>query len=352
MSWSRILGHERQVDAFRRIVAQGRLAHAYLFAGPPGIGKRLFARELARAILCESTAREGLEACDACEACLLVEAGTHPDLFMVSRPEDKNEIPVALMQDLCRDFSLKTARGKGKIGILDDADDLNEESANCFLKTLEEPPPGSLFILIGSGGDRQLPTIKSRCQMVRFAPLPDPLVSEMLRRQGIEEAGQLERLVRIAGGSPGQALALADESLWQFRRTLLQALARPKIAAIELARQFVEAMEEAGKETAPQRQRAALLVRLLVESLNDVLRLQAGAPSRSADSLEIPLLASLAQRAEPDKILALLDRSLETETHLGRYLQLSLVVEGLVDGLARLLEHTGPLPLRYQGFPS
>src|SRR4051794_29028467 len=98
MSWSQIFGHQRQVDAFRQIVARGRLAHAYLFVGPAGIGKRLFARELAKALLCESAGRQAqsrnvnLEACDRCEACLLVDAGTHPDLFAVSRPEEKNEI--------------------------------------------------------------------------------------------------------------------------------------------------------------------------------------------------------------------------------------------------------------------
>jgi DNA polymerase III subunit delta' len=354
MSWSKILGHQRQIDGFRRIVAQRRLAHAYLFVGPPGIGKRLFARELAKALLCESATRspDALEACDQCEACLLIDAGTHPDLFLVSRPEDKNEIPVTLMQELCRDFAFKTARGKGKVGILDDADDLNEESSNCFLKTLEEPPPGSVFILVGSSSDRQLATIKSRCQMVRFAPLPDDLVVELLRRQGVEDAGMLKRLVRVAAGSPGQALALADEDLWKCRRTLLQAFTKPKIASIDLAKEVIEFIEEAGKESALQRKRAALVLGLLIESFTDALRLRAGVPSRSADSSELPFLESLAQRAEPDKILALLERSLETEAHLGRYLQLSLVVEGLLDGLAQLLEHAGPVPLRYQGFPS
>ena len=92
------------------------------------------------------------------------------------------------------------------------------------------------------------------------------------------------------------------------------------------------------------------MLRLLIESFTDALRLQAGAAPRSAEPAELPLLASLAQRAEPDKIQAMLERCLEAETHLGRYVQLSLVLEGLLDALGQLLEDAGPLPLRYQGF--
>lgn len=349
MSWSSILGHRDRIDAFRGIVARHRLAHAYLFVGPPGIGKRRFALELAKALLCES-ASDQFEACDQCDACLLVDAGTHPDLFQVGRPEDKNELPIDVMKDLCRNFSLTTARGRGKIGILDDADDLNDESANCFLKTLEEPPPRSLFILVGTSLDRQLPTIKSRCQLVRFAPLADEHVRQLLQQQGIGDAAMLDRLVRLADGSPGQALALADESLWAFRRELVKGLVQPKVDSVGLARKFVEFAEEAGKEAALQRRRAGQALRLLIETLGDAHRIRAGAPPRSAEPSELPLVTALAERGSSEKIQALLERCLETETQVGRYVQLSLVLEGLLDALGQLLEAPEPLPLRYQGF--
>ena len=354
MSWSQLLGHADRIDAFRQIVARRRLAHAYLFIGPPGIGKRRFALEFAKALLCDGgSAEKPLEACDRCPACLLVDAGTHPDLFQVSRPEDKNEFPIEAMRELGDRFMLKAARGHGKIGVIDDADDFNEASANCFLKTLEEPPPGSLMILIGTSLDRQLATIKSRCQIVRFAPLAGEHVRKLLERQGINDPALLARLVRLSGGSPGQALALADESIWEFRREVLEALAQPKVKSVALGASFVKFAETAGKEAAQQRRRASLAIRLLIEALTDVLRLQAGAPARSAESAEsaeLAWLASLAQRVDADKIAAMLERCLETETYLGRYVQLSLVLEGLMDSLGQLLEHTGALPLRYQGF--
>lgn len=347
MSWSHILGHPDRIDAFRKIVANGRMAHAYLFVGPDGVGKRLFARELAKALLCEKS--KDLEACDHCDSCLLVDAGTHPDLFLVSRPEEKNEMPSDVMKSFCRDFSFKAARGRGKVGIIDDADDFNEESANCFLKTLEEPPPGSLFILIGTSLEQQLPTIRSRCQMVRFAPLKDELIRAILKRHGIEDSAMLDRLVRMSGGSPGQALAIADETLWQFRRELFDAFGKPKIDTVELGRKFVGFAEEAGKEAAAQRRRAAQMLRLLVEGFTDVMRLQVGA-APSAEPAELPRLKALAERADPEKIQALIERCLETESQLDRYVQVSLVLEGLIDAIGQLLEHAGPLPLRYLGF--
>ncbi|HZZ80071.1 MAG TPA: DNA polymerase III subunit delta' [Gemmataceae bacterium] len=351
MSWSKIIGHEERIAAFRQIVARHRLAHAYLFVGPAGVGKRTFALELAKALLCEGPGKapDALEACDQCDACLWVDAGTHPDLFQVRRPEDKNEMPIEVMTDCCRNFSLKPARGRGKIGIVDDADDFNEESANCFLKTLEEPPPGSLFLLIGTSLDRQLPTIKSRCQMVRFAPLPDAQVRLILQKQGIEEA-QLDRLVRLSAGSPGQAVALEDESLWAFRREALQALAQPKMDSVALGKEFVKFAEKVSKETALQRRWAYQALKLLIDVLIDAMRLQAGAPARSAESAELPSLAALAQKAQPDTIHAMLERCLETETQLSRYVQLSLVLEALTDALGQMLDQNGPLPLRYQGF--
>jgi DNA polymerase III subunit delta' len=349
MSWSQILGHRDRIDAFRRIVARKRLAHAYLFVGPPGIGKRRIATELAKALLCEKPAGP-LDACDQCDACLLVDAGTHPDLFLVRRPEEKNEMPIEVMKDFCRDFSFKPARGHGKVGIIDDADDFNEESANCFLKTLEEPPPNALLILIGTSLDRQLMTIKSRCHMVRFAPLPDVELRTLLEKQADIAPALLDRVVRVSAGSPGQALALADESLWNFRRDLLKGLVQAKVESVALGRKFVEFAEEAGKEGSLQRRRAAQALALLIASFTDVLRVQAGVAPRSAEAAELPLLEALANRAQADKILALLERCLETETHTSRYVQLSLVLEGLMDALGQMLDQPGAVPLRYQGF--
>jgi len=336
VSWQRVRGHDAQAEAFDQAVRRGRLAHAYLFAGPPGVGKRLFAGELAKALLCQSPSGQRLEACDRCPACIQLEAGTHPDFFAAGRPIDSPNIPIETIRELCRSLALKPVRGRGKVAILDDADDLhdpitNHAAANAFLKTLEEPPPGSVLILIGTSPDLQLPTVVSRCQLVRFAPLADALVAELLHAQGIDDPALVRRLVRLSAGSPGQARELADPALWEFRRALLNGLCAPQPDTVGLARQWTEFAEDAGKESAVQRRRAALAVRLLIYFLEDALRLSLGGTPQLAEADDLPALQQLADRLGTDRLLALQDRCLQADYHIDRRVQLVLLIEALVD---------------------
>jgi DNA polymerase-3 subunit delta' len=345
VAWAKVRGHEAQLRAFEQAWRRGRLAHAYLFVGPAGVGKRPFAHELAKALLCEALPAGRLEACDRCPSCILAEAGNHPDLFTLSRPEQGNELSIEALRELCRGFVLKSARGRGKVAILDDADDLSEAAANCFLKTLEEPPPRSVFILLGTGRERQLPTIVSRCQVVRFAALPEALVSELLRQEPAVDPDLVPWLARLAEGSPGQARLLADPALWAFRRRLLEGLARQPPDTVALGRQWQELAEEAGKEAAAQRRRAGLVLRLLIASLHDALRVSLGETPRLADPEELALLRGLASRLGPDQILQLIERCLEADEQLRWYVQVVLVLEGLLDALGQLLREQASAPV-------
>jgi DNA polymerase-3 subunit delta' len=336
VAWQRVRGHDALIEGFRRAVARGRLAHAYLFTGPAGVGKRLFAVELAKALLCEKSTTGTLEGCDRCPSCVQVEAGTHPDYFTAARPPEALEFPIDLMRQLCQSFALKSARGRGKVVLLDNADDLNEEAANCFLKTLEEPPPRSVLILIGSTADRQLQTIVSRCQVIRFAPLAPELVEELLRAD-IEDGTLRARLVHLAAGSPGLAKDLADPALWDFRRGLLEGLTKTPINSVELARAWMAFVEDAGKESAAQRRRAQLVLRLLIDFLDDALTVGMDGAPRRTETEDRPSLEALACRAGPDRLLEALERCLEADRQIERRVQLVLTLEGLMDALGQKL---------------
>jgi DNA polymerase-3 subunit delta' len=334
MGWQRVRGHDDLIAGFRRVVSRGRLGHAYLFCGPPGVGKRLFAQELARSLLCESP-KGLLDPCDACPACVQIDAGTHPDFFPAARPADALEFPIDLMRTLCGQFALKSARGRGKVIVLDDADDLNQESANCFLKTLEEPPPGSLLILIGSSPERQLPTVVSRCQVVRFAPLKDDLVGALLEEQGVSDAAARERLVRLAGGSPGLALTLADPALWEMRNRLVAGLTGRPVDSVELSKAWWEHVEQVGKESAAQRARAQLVLRLVIDFFSDALALASGGQPRRTGPEDLPALQRLAARTDAERPLELLERCLEADQQITWRVQLVLVLEALLDAMAQ-----------------
>ena len=255
MPWGSVRGHDRVVAALRRSMAQGRFPHAFLFAGPEGIGKRTFASRLAQALLCERRPAADLDPCGACPACLQVAAGTHPDVLRVARPEDKHELPIGIIRDLNHDLGLKPMAGGRRVAIVDDADDLSEEAANAFLKTLEEPPPGSALILIGTSAEAQLDTIVSRCRVVRFDPLPEDELAAVLREQGVaSDEAEAKRLAHLGEGRVGRAIGLADAALESFRRRLVDELADPRgFDPPALARRIEGFVAEAGKESVARR---------------------------------------------------------------------------------------------------
>jgi DNA polymerase-3 subunit delta' len=343
MSWQRVKGHDVHIGEFARGVRRGRLAHAYLFAGPSGVGKRLFAVELAKTLLCESQSPENqFEACDRCPACVQVDAGTHPDFAYARRPDEALEFPVELMREVCHNFALKSARGRGRVVILDDVDDLNDESANCFLKTLEEPPPRSVLILIGSDTDRQLPTIVSRCQVVRFAPLSAPHLCDILRANGVENNALADRIARVSGGSAELALQLADPELREFRRAILDGIAQTPMDSVGLAERCLAFVEAGGKEeSAAKRNRVHLLVRLLLDFLDDALSLSVAGPARRSDAADRPALEKVVTRLSPERLLAVIERCLDADKQIDRRVQLVLIIEGLLDALGQQVGAVG-----------
>ena len=336
MSWDRIRGQGAARSSFFGAVERGRLGQAYLLVGPDGVGKRLFARELAKAFLCERPPAP-LSPCDRCPGCAQVEAGSHPDLLTLRTPEGKHELPVDAMREFCSHLALKPTRGPRKIGIVEDADDFNEESSNSFLKTLEEPPPGALLLLIGTGTDRQLQTILSRCQIVRFAPLSDADVSAILAEHGIDDAGKRERLARLGAGSASRALALDDDSIWQVRQKLVEGLTDPRPSFRPLAEVWAKFHEDAGKDKgAAQRMRASLVLQFLIEAVQQALKLSLGAAVSGLDAREAARLKQFADRVGPAGLMELLDRCVEADTHVERRVQLILVVESVVEKFTRL----------------
>ena len=232
MSFDDILGQERAKRVLTRALAEKKLPHAYLFYGTEGLGRFKTALTLAQALLCK--AREG-DACGDCSACKRAAGENHPDVIVV-RPEsrkgtkewiidpDLGTIRIEQIREFQRWIAVRSFEGGWKVGIFEGADKMNQAASNALLKTLEEPPPASLLILVSPTRSQLLPTIVSRCQPVHFAPLPqEDLETFLSERPEIPKEG-LSLVSALSGGSPGKALALDSQWVTVIRREWIDRL--------------------------------------------------------------------------------------------------------------------------------
>ena len=305
MPFSEILGQDRAVGALRAALRRGALHHAYLFAGPGGVGKAAAARLLAQAANCDGGVPG--EACGACVPCRKIARGVHPDVLWVEgeramaragRWEPKGgrapsrDIVVDQVRELVdRGLSLRRFEGRWRFVVLDPADAMNVQAQNALLKTLEEPPPDTTLVLVSSSADALLPTIRSRCLRVGFAPLPAALVEERLVAAG-RPAGEARLAASLAGGSLGHALALDAQALSE-RRAAVERAARlpPDDAAAWIA---------FARERAADREAARETCELLLVWLRDVLvRAVAGDGAALALADLAPVTAAAAARIGP-----------------------------------------------------
>ncbi|KAF0144190.1 MAG: DNA polymerase III subunit delta' [Nitrospirae bacterium] len=228
MALKDIIGQEKAINILLGTLSQNRIPSSYLFAGESGIGKKFTAVNFAKTLNCQKSQLSAIshqpsDCCDECPSCKKIDSQTHPD-FMVVTPE-KSEIRVEEVRAIEEALSFAPYEGKRKVIIVDEAETMNASAANAFLKTLEEPPPQSIIILIASSPERLPETIRSRCSRVNFLPLSAARCEEVIknqpggRGQGLEKDSQLSTVSRLSMGRPGLAISndLIEERDWFIR---------------------------------------------------------------------------------------------------------------------------------------
>lgn len=323
MPFRTIAGHSRLLSLLARVIARDTMPPALLLAGPVGVGKRLTAIAIAQSINClQPQSPDGLErdACGECASCRRIVRGIHPDVIVVE-PGDTGSIKIEQLREVVERSQYRPFEGRRRVVIIDEADAAGDDAQSALLKTLEEPPSASVFILVSSMPDALLPTVLSRCPRLRFGPLTPNEVAKVL----VQEHGYSEHDARAAAaesdGSIGRALQAQSDDLTQARdaaQHLLEEAAGSSdpVRRINLARELTDAKGSPGEE----RNRLAVRLRSLGSLLRDlgIIATHADRGMLANTDLEKPLerLASSydAQRsmrayAAVDRALAALDRN-------------------------------------------
>jgi DNA polymerase-3 subunit delta' len=335
MPLSQVQGQERAVATLLRALAGQRLHHAYLFAGPDGVGKTLAARGLAEALLCHSPAPDR-DACGRCNACLRSRELAHPDLHVLRRKEKdggdgalEQQIKIEQVRELQQTLSYKGFEGSRRVVLILEAERMNPATSNALLKTLEEPGPDTHFVLVSAVPHLLLPTILSRCQRVRFAPLDRGLVAEFIAREAEVDRIHADLLAGLAEGSIGKGLALADSALLTEREALIGRADDPD------AKRHIPQVLELAEELAGKKAELPLFFQILRTWYRDLLLVHAGVITDKLVHRDLAeRLRSRAAALSQTEVLARLERINETERGIEGAANARLSLETLLLRLA------------------
>jgi DNA polymerase-3 subunit delta' len=275
MPFREVVGHRRLVTLLSRAIAQGTLPPSLLFAGHRGVGKRRTAGAVAEAINCQNPAERAalpLDACGECASCRRIARGVHPDVLIVE-PGELGSIKIERVRDVVVRAGYRPFEGRRRVVIIDDADAMTQDAQDALLKTLEEPPPSSVLILVSAMPDALLPTVLSRCQRLRFGELSPGEIAEALMRHHDYGESDAHAAAVDADGSIGRALSAASVDVTEARqmahRVLEQAVRQADPGRrIDLARDVTPST--GGKTSGAERERLAACLRALASLLRDI----------------------------------------------------------------------------------
>jgi DNA polymerase-3 subunit delta' len=304
MSFRQIVGHRPLLELLARASSRGTLPPSLIFAGPEGVGKRTAAVALAQTLNCARPVpfADGISACGECAACRRIARGVYADVLTIE-PGDTGNIKVDQVRDAIERAAYRPFEGRSRVVIVDEADALLPEAQNALLKTLEEPPSASVFVLVTARPDLLLPTVVSRCQRMRFGPLDPADVADLLIREHRIAPSDAHAAAVASDGSVGRALAIVDgdDDVVEARSAaarLLQGVA----ASTDPRRRLDAAKGLAGG--APDRDSLARRLRALASLLRDLGVLLSRADDRALANVDLkPQLQSLLRSFDGERTL-------------------------------------------------
>jgi len=305
-----LIGHEWAVDMLRQHILNDSVRHAYLFSGPPGLGRRTLALRFAQALIC-ATPSAPATPCGTCRTCKQIEAMQYADLTVIQSEKEGGVLKVEQIRAVRQSLVLKPYQGKYRVALFLRFHEANASAANALLKTLEEAPSHAILILTADTTEQLLPTTVSRCEIMRLRPLPVEMVEAALKTRGVDDA-HARLIAHLSGGRPGAAFRMVeDDDILSFRKERLDDMHRLLSATRVEKFTFAEKLTNKKKE-AEERPRDTFLIWL--SFWRDVMVRASGssAPLVNVDrTAEIEALAASLGLLSARKMVAGAERSVE-----------------------------------------
>lgn len=274
MAFKDILGQDHAVRAFKKILVNNRLAHAYIFLGTDGIGKSLFAKELVKSLNCKEKVGD---ACDNCISCRKTENKVSADVHWFSVKKEKKLLGIEEIKELQYLASLKPVESKYRVFIVQDASKLSEDASNCLLKILEEPPASTIIILLVNSLDSLPETVISRCQIIRFFNLPEDIIRTLLRdKYKVNDGSVAEWALRVANGSINNAVDLIED-LYSRYELIISRISRLRLVDnFDLAKDINDWVTDKEKAFEEKRLYVRKILNLILYYYRDLLAYKCG----------------------------------------------------------------------------
>ncbi len=305
MTFREIAGHRRVKSLLSGAVSRGSVPPTLLFAGPHGIGKAMVAQATASAINCLSPIIPAgdlpLDACGKCRSCDRISRGVHVEVTLIE-PDENAGIRIDVVRDVLERTAFRPFEGRRRVVIVREADALLDSAQNALLKSLEEPPPATIFILTTAVPGALLPTVRSRCMRLRFARLTESEVAQILSSQHGMDTANARAAAALADGSVGHALALSSTDLTVLRELALQLLQQAARGAAVAARLQAAAVVSGAGKKERTREEMTLVLRLAASMLRDVELIKSGGDPRAlANPVISDELATLVRGFDGDR---------------------------------------------------
>jgi DNA polymerase-3 subunit delta' len=341
----RTVGHDKAVKALTRAIDSDRIAHAYLIAGPPQIGKMTLAMDIVRAINCVADEQPNMfgetepKPCNTCGPCDRITRGLHTDVRVESLGEDSRGrtqtlISIDQVREVQREASLRPSEGKYRVFIFDRSEYLSQGAATALLKILEEPPDQVIFILAATDSDRLLPTISSRCQTYRLRPIRQSVIAEHLKSQYEAEEEAAEEIARLSEGRIGWAIStVADSSVLEAIEEKITTVESVVQAGLEARFEYAEKLARAfGRDRDAVRDELAIWL----EWWRDMMIVKAGLPRYVKHLARLDTFQAGAAKVTVEEVAKAVSAVEETARRLDRNANARLALDNMMLAMPRI----------------